>query len=66
MKKNIGPFDQWLRAAIGFILLVLAGTGTIGVWGYIGVIPLVTAMVGYCPLYRVLRVDTLPGVRKST
>ena len=66
MAKNVGPFDQWLRAAVGFVLLVLAATDTIGVWGYIGVVPLFTAMVGYCPLYHVLGIRTRAAARKAT
>lgn len=51
LKQNIGTVDQWLRLCAGLVLLVLAGTGTIGPWGYIGVVPLLTAMVRFCPLY---------------
>ena len=65
MTKNVGPFDQWLRAAVGFILLVLAATDTIGPWGYIGVVPLLTAMVGYCPLYHALGIRTRSAARKA-
>lgn len=65
MTKSVGAFDQWLRAAVGFILLVLAATDTIGPWGWIGVVPLLTAMVGYCPLYRVLDIRTRAAARKA-
>jgi hypothetical protein len=57
-RENIGPVDQWLRLSAGFVLLVLAGTGVIGPWGYLGVLPMLTAMVRYCPLYHALGLDT--------
>ena len=53
-KVNIGAVDQWLRFAVGFLLLFTAAAGIIGPWGYIGVVPLVTAVTKYCPLYHVL------------
>ena len=56
--QNMGPVDQWLRLSAGFVLLVLAGTGVIGLWGYFGVLPMLTAMLRYCPLYHVLRLHT--------
>ncbi|HSV80173.1 MAG TPA: DUF2892 domain-containing protein [Ramlibacter sp.] len=67
MKTNIGPADQWVRFALGFVLLFLAGTGIIGPWGYIvAVVPMLTAMVRYCPLYHLLGIQTTtkhPGKR---
>jgi hypothetical protein len=62
--QNIGPVDQWLRLSAGFVLLVLAGTGVIGLWGYFGVLPMLTAMFRYCPLYHVLHLHT-GGVHRS-
>ena len=58
LKENVGAVDQWLRYAVGFVLLFLAGTGTIGPWGSIGVVPLLTAMLRYCPLYHALGIHT--------
>ncbi|MDB5858521.1 MAG: hypothetical protein JWQ76_2210, partial [Ramlibacter sp.] len=57
---NIGTLDKLLRIFAGFVLVFLAGTGIIGPWGYIGVVPLVTAMLGYCPLYQVLGLSSCP------
>jgi len=59
--QNIGPVDQWLRLAAGFVLLVLAGMGLIGPWGYLGVLPMLTAMARYCPLYHLFGVHTGPA-----
>jgi Protein of unknown function (DUF2892) len=58
IRENVGPVDQWLRLSAGFVLLVLAGTGVIGPWGYLGVLPMLTAMVRTCPLYHLFGVHT--------
>ncbi|MCG2594395.1 DUF2892 domain-containing protein [Ramlibacter sp. XY19] len=57
-QENVGSLDQWLRFALGFVLIFLAGTGVIGAWGYLGVVPLATAMFRYCPAYQVLGIHT--------
>jgi hypothetical protein len=59
---NVGNLDRVLRVAIGLLLIVLALTGTIGVWGYIGIVPLATGLMRFCPLYKLLGVDTCPKV----
>ena len=38
----------------------LAATGKVGLWGYIGVVPLLTGAVGFCPLYSALGLNTCP------
>lgn len=58
MKKNSGGFDRIARIVVGGILIGLAATGQIGLWGYIGIIPLVTGLVGWCPLYIPLGINT--------
>lgn len=60
MKKNVGSIDRILRVVIGLALVVMAATGTITVWGYIGVIPLVTGLIGTCPLYSLMGLNTCP------
>lgn len=60
MKKNVGSIDQLLRIAAGLVLLWLAFTQTLGPWAYIGIVPLLTGVVGYCPLYRLLGIQTCP------
>ena len=60
MKSNVGSVDRILRVVIGLALVVMAATGTIAAWGYIGVIPLVTGLIGTCPLYRLLGFSTGP------
>lgn len=51
MKTNVGGLDRMLRIAVGLILILLAATQTIGLWGYIGVIPLLTGAFRFCPVY---------------
>ena len=63
MKVNEGAFDRGLRVVAGLVLIGLAATGTVGVWGYIGVIPLVTGAIGMCPLYSMLGINSCPTPR---
>jgi hypothetical protein len=63
MKTNVGNIDRVLRVALGVVLIALAVTGTIGLWGYVGVVPLLTAAFGYCPAYHLLGIDTCPRAR---
>lgn len=58
--KNAGTVDRALRAIVGLVLIALILTGTIGVWGWIGVVPLVTAALGWCPAYTMLGIKTCP------
>ena len=60
MKSNVGGIDRILRIVVGLALIALAATGTIGVWGWIGIVPLATAAMGFCPLYTVLGFSTCP------
>jgi Protein of unknown function (DUF2892) len=60
MKANVGGIDRILRIVLGLALIALTLTGTIGVWGWIGVVPLATAALGFCPLYTVLGFSTCP------
>ncbi len=58
MTTNVGTVDRILRIVLGAALILLAVTGTIGVWGWIGVIPLGTAFVKFCPIYSILGIKT--------
>ena len=63
MTKNMGPFDRLLRAIIGVALLAwaLLGTGEWHMLGWIGIAPLATAAIGWCPLYNFIGVSTGPA-----
>lgn len=58
MTKNVGGIDRILRIIVGLALIALAVTGTVGVWGYIGVVPLLTGLIGWCPAYLPLGIKT--------
>lgn len=60
MNPNIGTADRILRIVAGLVLIALAATGTIGVWGWIGVVPLATGLFRFCPMYRLLGLNTCP------
>ncbi len=60
MTANVGGIDRILRVIVGLALIALALTGTVGAWGYIGVVPLLTALVGFCPAYTLLGLNTCP------
>lgn len=60
MKTNVGSIDRIARVVIGLLLITLAAMGSIGAWGWIGIVPLATAAFGFCPLYRVLGLNTCP------
>ncbi len=54
MKSNVGGIDRILRIVLGLVLIGLTLTGTIGVWGWLGVVPLATGAIGWCPPYAIL------------
>lgn len=60
MKMNEGTTDRVLRVVAGLALIALAATGTVGMWGWIGVVPLLTGTFGFCPAYTVLGISTCP------
>ncbi|MGE4500675.1 MAG: DUF2892 domain-containing protein [Hydrogenovibrio sp.] len=57
---NIGTLDRWLRIIIGAVLIVLAATDVLGLWAYIGIIPLATGIIRWCPIYTLLGIQTCP------
>jgi hypothetical protein len=64
MKTNVGSIDRIARVLIGLLLITLAAMGTIGMWGWIGIVPLATAAFSVCPLYSILGLNTCP-VKKA-
>jgi hypothetical protein len=59
-KKNEGSTDRIVRVILGAALLSLVFTGPQSAWGYVGVIPLFTGMIGSCPAYQLLGISTCP------
>lgn len=51
MSSNVGGVDRILRIVVGVVLIGLTLAGMIGVWGWIGVVPLATGVIGWCPAY---------------
>ena len=60
MHFNVGGIDRMLRIVVGLVLIALAATGTVGWWGYIGVVPLLTGIFRFCPAYPLLGMSTCP------
>lgn len=60
MKNNVGGIDKILRVVVGIVLIALAATNVIGVWGWIGVVPLLTGLVGWCPAYTLFGMNSCP------
>ncbi len=58
MKSNMGTIDRALRVIVGLVLIALTLTGNIGVWGWLGVVPVLTGSFGICPLYSILGINT--------
>lgn len=58
MKVNVGGLDKTLRVVVGVVLLVLTATQTIGLWGLVGVVPLLTGLFNFCPLYTLFGIKT--------
>jgi Protein of unknown function (DUF2892) len=63
MKTNEGTLDRGLRMGAGAALIGMAAAGVVGMWGYIGVVPLLTGAAGFCPLYTLLGINTCPARR---
>ena len=61
MTTNEGNLDRAARVIVGLVLVGLAASGAVGVWGWIGVVPLVTGAVGWCPLYSIFGWSTRPN-----
>ena len=57
-KQNVGGIDRLIRMVVGIVLLMLAFVGPQSPWGYIGLIPLISGIVGYSFLYAAMKKDT--------
>jgi O-antigen ligase len=58
MSSNEATWDRLLRLVAGLVLIALTLAGTIGVWGWLGLVLVVTGAIGWCPIYAVLGLKT--------
>jgi hypothetical protein len=61
LNKNIGSVDRIVRIIVGLGLISIVFVGPQTPWGWIGVVPLATALVSWCPLYTLLGINTCAG-----
>ncbi|MCC4116418.1 DUF2892 domain-containing protein [Aromatoleum toluclasticum] len=60
MNANVGGIDKILRIAAGLVLIALAIMGVGTPWTWIGVVPLATGLMGWCPAYSIFGLNTCP------
>lgn len=58
MTQNVGGIDRVLRIIIGLVLIALVFVGPQTTWGWIGVVPLATGLIGWCPPYSIFGINT--------
>ena len=63
-KTNVGGIDRILRIVVGVVLIALVFVGPQTPWGWIGIVPLATGLIGFCPLYSILGINTC-GTKKA-
>jgi hypothetical protein len=64
LAKNVGSIDRILRIVVGLGLISLVFVGPQTPWGWIGIVPLLTAFIGFCPLYTLIGIRTCPVGQK--
>ncbi len=64
--KNEGTLDRVIRVVLGLALLSLTFVGPATPWGLVGIVPLLTGTVGFCPLYRLFGLDTRGAEQRGT
>jgi hypothetical protein len=65
MTQNVGGIDRILRIVAGLVLIGLAATGTVGWWGWLGIVPLATGAIGWCPPYAIFGFNTCAMKNKA-
>lgn len=60
MPQNEGSIDRILRIVVGLALIALVFVGPQTLWGLVGIVPLATGLIGWCPLYTLLGIRTCP------
>ena len=59
-KTNEGTLDRALRVIAGLVLISLVFVGPKVIWGWLGLVPLITGLAGTCPVYSLLGINTCP------
>jgi len=65
MRKNIGNVERFVRVVLGVVVLSLAFVGPRSPWAFLAVIPIVTGLIGYCPPYALLGIDTTSPAQRD-
>ena len=60
LAKNVGSIDRILRIVVGLGLISLFFVGPQTPWGWVGIVPLLTAVISFCPLYTLIGIRTCP------
>jgi len=58
--KNAGTIDRVIRVILGLAILSLTVIGPKSLWGLVGLVPLITGLVGFCPIYKMLGLNSCP------
>ena len=58
MNSNVGGIDRGLRILVGLVLIALVFVGPKTNWGWLGVVPLLTGLIGWCPPYAIFGFNT--------
>ena len=61
--NNVGQIDKIIRIVVGLALIALVFVGPQTPWGWIGLVPLITGLIGFCPMYKLIGVNTC-GLKK--
>ena len=56
--KNVGGVDKYARIVVGLVLIALVFIGPQTPWGWVGVVPLLTGVFGFCPFYKLIGMNT--------
>ena len=64
MQRNVGNIERGIRVVVGLVLVSLVFVGPQTPWGWIGIVPLATGLIGFCPLYSILGINTC-GTKKA-
>lgn len=63
LRANEGGIDRLVRVVVGLVLIALVFVGPQTAWGWLGIVPLTTGLVGFCPVYRLFGLNTCPARR---